>query len=912
MNVIHHLCLYYFILSSVQQLNGDFTPNTADYDAYGTKIAMNQYFLVLAQNNLQPPTFFVQLAPYDNIQTSSQCSINYPNTTNHFVYTVALGKKQSQSQIQFFFAGELTNDQSGIFVGIATYNNMNATSNAFNTTSSLCSASFSYSVQYIYNYDHQEYYIIEVDPKGVLAYGFTNEFLFVFDSQNPSTLDVWSGNLTWSDSSFIPHAVDISDTFGVIAGFVRNAPNATVVYSPMIYLINFNSSNHHPIVVNQYQPIPTPSTWQALLTNSDAGVYSAKYDMSVSIDQGGNVLVGMQFINRAFLFSVNTTNPILLNYVSRYTNGRSLGNGKSIAWLDNGIAAILINVYSLDYQWSLSQIFLFDIYQSGYVSNSTPLSVFPNSHQVLPSSFSFVFLNIVSSPSSLALLDNQGQIIIFSPTQPGFYPFIQDNGISPYITSPTICMPGSYKDRIGVYDCILCPMGTKNPGNANTACIPCSSGSFCPLAAVDDVSSSALTTEFQVIPYPLSPESTIFDEILLHNMFNIGPGRCAVVSPLFWALMVAGLVIIIIIVMEILKLCSKGPRNKTVRKRIQYIFKHTDLIGEGELWVGGLVSFCVIVLVSFAFAFSDKYYKQYPIETSSDSNFACDTSIRNAKFDTNLQTLAIPVLPEEQDMFDLLNGETFTVQVDLINTLIHCDAISLQAQFGTMWSTIRYINCTNPSSILTIFVELPYQHISIQVFVADTKTIGGLRIGLSGPGYGNGSYTLKELNFYQSFSQNGAILAQNLSVIFAITKVVNETKPLVGEESVFSGIYIPTFTVDINSLFVTNDQYVRSALALTTLTFTTTETPYYVKNVQEPIARQLEIVFRNLLFTIVCLEIFGLVFLFYKLVFKPIYRCITRKYRGHKDKKHSNGDLKRPYFVNKFDHIDNEYISSVL
>jgi hypothetical protein len=174
MNVIHHLCLYYFILSSVQQLNGDFTPNTADYDAYGTKIAMNQYFLVLAQNNLQPPTFFVQLAPYDNIQTSSQCSINYPNTTNHFVYTVALGKKQSQSQIQFFFTGELTNDQSGIFVGIATYNNMNATSNTFNTTSSLCSASFSYSVQYIYNYDHQEYYIIEVDPKGVLAYGFTN------------------------------------------------------------------------------------------------------------------------------------------------------------------------------------------------------------------------------------------------------------------------------------------------------------------------------------------------------------------------------------------------------------------------------------------------------------------------------------------------------------------------------------------------------------------------------------------------------------------------------------------------------------------------------------------------------------------------------------------------------------------
>lgn len=76
----------------------------------------------------------------------------------------------------------------------------------------------------------------------------------------------------------------------------------------------------------------TLNTWQDLLTNSDANVYSSKYEISVDINENGLVLVGMQFINRVFLFSVNKTRPIQLNYISRNTNGRSLGNEKSVAW----------------------------------------------------------------------------------------------------------------------------------------------------------------------------------------------------------------------------------------------------------------------------------------------------------------------------------------------------------------------------------------------------------------------------------------------------------------------------------------------------------------------------------------------------------------------------------------------------
>ena len=290
---MHQLFYSCLITLFLHHLNAEFTPDTTDYDAFGVKIAINEHFLVLAQNDQQPPTFFIQFAPYNQTESTTQCSLTYPLINNFFIYTVAIGKQQTENETHFFFAGELTNDQSGPFVGVATYNHGNS-----------CNTSFSYSLQYLRDYQHQEYYILGVDPTGVRVYGFSNDFVFVMSAANTSDLIVWSGNLTWIDSSFIPHAVDIRENYGVVAGFILNAANSTVKYSPMIYLINFNTTDsYHPIVVDQYKPIATANTWQDLLTNADANYYSAKYDMSVSIDKNGNVLVGMQFINRVFLLS---------------------------------------------------------------------------------------------------------------------------------------------------------------------------------------------------------------------------------------------------------------------------------------------------------------------------------------------------------------------------------------------------------------------------------------------------------------------------------------------------------------------------------------------------------------------------------------------------------------------------------
>ena len=888
---------YYYFLFLLKQVDGIFSPDSSDYNAYGVKITMNDYFLILAQNNKNPPSFFIQLGPFNQTQSSStQCSVPYPQTNSFFVYTVHIGKQQNQSQLFFFFAGEQINgEQSTPFIGLATY-----------TPSNTCNGSLTYSLRYLDNYKHQEYYIIAAHPTGQFVYGFSNEFIFIWNSANISNLNIWSGNVTWNDTSFIPHAVDVSDTFGVVTGFIKNSQNSTVKYNATIYLFQFNILNSQQgiIIVNQYTPEATPNTWQDLLTNSDVYYYSAKYDMSVSIDKNRQVLVGMQFINRVFLLSINISNPIHLNFVSRYTNGRTIGNGKSVAWSDNGIAAILVNLYTMNYIWTMSQVFIFDIYATGYISTTIPLSVFPNSRQTLPSSFSSVFLNVVSSPSSaLALLDDKGNILIFTPTEPEYYPNVQDTGRMPFVTSAAPCKAGFFKNKSGVHDCVLCPSGTKNPGNSSRQCIPCEASSFCPLGSVADISYSLFPTISQAIPYPRSTSSVVFDEILLTTMFSIGEGACLVKSPMFWAVIVATIVILIIVAMEIIHVFGTNQRSKKVRKILQTIFRHTDLIGEGEYWISGLVSFCVIVIVGFACAFSVQYVKQYPIETSRPSYFACDPTIRNAKFETNVQSLAIPFAKEEQTMFDLLNAQRFTLTIDFINTMINCDAVWLEGLYGLTWTTLRWLDCNNINAILTLIVELPFQLISVRVYLEDSKTVGGIRMGLSGLSNYSGSYTLRELNFRQAYWKNEHVLSRTLPVALSLTKVINETEPMEGDQSDFTGIYIPTFTVDMNSLFVTIDQYIRSALVLTTLSIDITETSYYVKNSQEPIARHSEIIFRDVLFSLCCLELFGLAFLAYKLAFKPLYYKFVRsklrqKYNDNHDSNHGergntaqNGDI---------------------
>ena len=83
----------------------------------------------------------------------------------------------------------------------------------------------------------------------------------------------------------------------------------------------------------------------------------------------------------------------------------------------------------------------------------------------------------------------------------------------------------------------------------------------------------------------------------------------------------------------------------------------------------------------------------------------------------------------------------------------------------------------------------------------------------------------------------------------------------------------------MNELFVDAGGYLTLLDQLsTTLTLEISETSYYIKNVQSPIAKQPEVVFRTLLFSSLCLEICAMAFLIAKLIVVPVFHEIRERY----------------------------------
>jgi hypothetical protein len=85
--------------------------------------------------------------------------------------------------------------------------------------------------------------------------------------------------------------------------------------------------------------------------------------------------------------------------------------------------------------------------------------------------------------------------------------------------------------------------------------------------------------------------------------------------------------------------------------------------------------------------------------------------------------------------------------------------------------------------------------------------------------------------------------------------------------------------IDENHMFISAEEHALSSnLTSTKLTVVISESSYYIKNRQLPIAKLREIIFHNLLFTIVCLEIFRLIILLYKLTILPLLNFTTKHF----------------------------------
>lgn len=230
-----------------------------------------------------------------------------------------------------------------------------------------------------------------------------------------------------------------------------------------------------------------------------------------------------------------------------------------------------------------------------------------------------------------------------------------------------------------------------NANNTINQCLPCAPNSYCPLGSIGDTNISHYQSKSQAFPYPNAPPSTNYADIIVTNAFQLnGSSRaCLIRSPLFWTFIVLGIVALTYVILSILYLFPKTRKPYDIVKRI---LKHTDLIGEGELWIGGLVSFALIVLIIYAFWFGSVYINQYPIETSADSNFACDQSLRNAKFSSSLQLLALIKSEEEKPIFDLLDQQNWTLSIDFIQTGFQCDQIVIKVSLIVVRMYFRLIN----------------------------------------------------------------------------------------------------------------------------------------------------------------------------------------------------------------------------
>ncbi|CAF1405986.1 unnamed protein product [Adineta steineri] len=883
-----------------------FSPDTSDYDAYGLKVAANSLMIVEALNDYTE--FLIQFAPYTDNTTQTDdrsCSIEYDNESQ-FVYTIALGKNQSTYDI--FFVGEMIGFEkqtplvNRTFVGVLSYEG--------SLTTIDCDNGFYFYMQFIPEaFAHQEHLVMVTDLIGSIAYGFSDLFTFSYTAATDN-LVVHETNSLSPSVSFLPFAVDYDGSLGVVAGFLDNGRNSRVKYHASIILFSISASTAIATPISSWNYSSNATSWQAGLTNVGADQYAAKFDMSVSINPiATQVLVGIQSINTVFLFHYTTT---ALTLISSMSPGQAIGFGKGVAWLSYTFNrfAILVNVYSTDYVWSSSKIYIYD---STLTNTSTPISIFPNIQQPLYNYMSPVFLNIITTPDNLILLDNQGGLFVIVSAPIGYYSSTvgPTEQIIPAFSSQLPCIPGTYKNITGIVRCIPCPVGTKNDGTNLTisTCVSCAVKTFCPFGSTSDsISNDQLSNVVQALAYPSSPDLSGIDDILFFTMFSIDSSpHCIIISPIFWALIVGAIVAIIGSVMLIMKYCIKHPKATDRYNKLEAAFKQTDVIGVGQMWVGGLATFCVLVLLISCYIFSAKYYNSYPIENAGPSTFACDTTIRNALFTSSLRSLSVPVSDRTRAIVDLLNNQSVNLNVAFLNTAYNCtsDTITLTYLLGTMWIPIvTNVSCNSSNYILSYNALLPFREITVQLNLPNIYTIGGLRIGLSAPGQIQSStVTLQDLNFSQTFSQNGRMLGQNANIALSLTKVINDTSPLiVGDNDIFSGLWIGSFSVNYYESFFAETDYLNAPVARSTnLTITISETSYYILNQQSPIARLPIMIYHSFLFTTTAIGSFTFVFVICKLIILPVSVFLIRKCKSKFAKNNqvnSNGNSSQHQLAN--------------
>jgi hypothetical protein len=332
------------------------------------------------------------------------------------------------------------------------------------------------------------------------------------------------------------------------------------------------------------------------------------------------------------------------------------------------------------------------------------------------------------------------------------------------------------------------------------------------------------------------------------------------------------------------------PRMTRYRLKILHSFKHIDLIGHGQLWIGGIVSCGICVFVIFAGLFSVNFIHLYPFEEIKRSSLICNPNLYNAKFTSGLQLLALPKSDEERPMFELLDEQPFILTIDLINTLINCTNINIVQRNGNYFGFIRSFQCSRDENNVTVSLTIPLvSHLtSTEIDLLEPNLVGSVRVCLKGNNKTttNQRYQLRELLVCEIFSDANDTTSSRPEFDITLTKVINRTESLKnGDLPKYAGLWIPLITgKDVTTKLIYEpifDDYQRYYYRSSKMIIRLMESQFYIQNKQEPIARKYEIFFHNILFLGVILELFGLAFLISKLLLLPFTRLILNRCNNH-------------------------------
>jgi hypothetical protein len=91
---------------------------------------------------------------------------------------------------------------------------------------------------------------------------------------------------------------------------------------------------------------------------------------------------------------------------------------------------------------------------------------------------------------------------------------------------------------------------------------------------------------------------------------------------------------------------------------------------------------------------------------------------------------------KNQVIFNMLNSQSITLNVDLIQTAFVCtDSLIVQRVVGSKLTRLPISACqtSHNGSILSLAIALPTQEVGIQLILPGSRTVGAIRLGLSGP-----------------------------------------------------------------------------------------------------------------------------------------------------------------------------------